>query len=144
MIKGLNGDAEELKQRKKFYGSNVIPPKEPKSFLELCWEAIQDATLIILMISATVSLILWFVTFFTNQSESGEGEDEEGWIDSVAILGSVVIVVLVTAFNDYAKERQFRGLQNKIAADHYFAVIRNGEVKQVPVAEIVVGDICQV
>lgn len=96
------------------------------------------------MISAVVSLILWSVTFFTNKSESGEGDDEEGWIDSVAILGSVVIVVLVTAGNDYAKERQFRGLQNKIAADHYFAVIRGGETIQIPVAEIVVGDICQV
>lgn len=54
------------------------------------------------------------------------------------------MVVLVTAFNDYSKERQFRGLQNRIEGEHKFAVIRQGEVKQISVSDIVVGDICQV
>ncbi|GFX30496.1 plasma membrane calcium-transporting ATPase 3 [Trichonephila clavipes] len=73
-----------------------------------------------------------------------EGESEAGWIEGVAILVSVVIVVLVTAFNDYTKERQFRGLQNRIEHEHKFSVIRGGEVMQIPVSDIVVGDICQV
>lgn len=55
-----------------------------------------------------------------------------------------MVVVLVTAFNDWRKERQFRGLQEKIEGEHRFATIRGGEVLQVPVAELVVGDICQV
>jgi len=38
-------------------------------------------------------------------------EDNHGWIEGVAILIAVVIVVLVTAFNDWSKEKQFRGLQ---------------------------------
>jgi len=54
------------------------------------------------------------------------------------------VVVLVTAFNDYSKERQFRGLQSRIEGEHKFSVIRQGEVKQVSVSDIVVGDICQV
>lgn len=62
----------------------------------------------------------------------------------MAILVSVVIVVLVTAFNDYTKERQFRGLQNRIEHEHKFSVIRGGEVIQIPVSDLVVGDICQV
>lgn len=57
---------------------------------------------------------------------------------------SVIVVVLVTAFNDYSKERQFRGLQSRIEGEHKFSVIRQGEVKQIIVSEIVVGDICQV
>ena len=40
-----------------------------------------------------------------------EDESEAGWIEGAAILVSVIIVVLVTAFNDYTKERQFRGEQ---------------------------------
>jgi len=56
----------------------------------------------------------------------------------------VVVVVLVTAFNDWRKERQFRGLQNKIEHEHKFATIRGGEVLQVPVSDLLVGDICQV
>lgn len=39
-----------------------------------------------------------------------EGESEAGWIEGAAILVSVIIVVLVTAFNDYTKEKQFRGI----------------------------------
>jgi hypothetical protein len=41
-----------------------------------------------------------------------EDESEAGWIEGAAILVSVIIVVLVTAFNDYTKERQFRGFHS--------------------------------
>ena len=34
-----------------------------------------------------------------------EGEEKAGWIEGVAILISVVVVVVVTAFNDYTKVR---------------------------------------
>lgn len=57
---------------------------------------------------------------------------------------SVIIVVLVTAFNDWSKEKQFRGLQSRIEQEQKFTVIRKGQVIQVPVAEIVVGDIAQI
>lgn len=43
-----------------FFGSNVIPPKPPKTFLQLAFEAIQDTTLIVLIIAALVSLALSF------------------------------------------------------------------------------------
>lgn len=73
-----------------------------------------------------------------------EDEAKYGWIEGLAILISVIVVVLVTAFNDYSKERQFRGLQSRIEGEHKFSVIRQAEVKQVSVSDIVVGDICQV
>lgn len=38
----------------------------------------------------------------------------------------------------------YRGLQNRIEGEHKFAVIRGGEVNQVPISEIVVGDVCQI
>jgi len=46
--------------RRKIYGRNYIPPKKPKTFLELIWEALQDVTLIILEVAAVVSLVLSF------------------------------------------------------------------------------------
>jgi Ca2+ transporting ATPase len=73
-----------------------------------------------------------------------ESESKANWIEGAAILVAVVVVVFVTAFNDWQKERQFRQLQNKIESEHKFAVIRNGEVIQLPVADILAGDICQV
>ncbi|XP_065297279.1 plasma membrane calcium-transporting ATPase 2 isoform X7 [Dermacentor albipictus] len=146
---GLSGSAADLEHRRATFGANSIPPKAPKTFLQLVWEALQDMTLIILQVAAFVSLVLAFIE--PEDSDEGHGgkpkepgESEAGWIEGVAILVSVVIVVLVTAFNDYTKERQFRGLQNRIEQEHKFAVIRGGEVNQIGVTEIVVGDICQV
>lgn len=73
-----------------------------------------------------------------------DSEAEAGWIEGAAILLSVVCVVLVTAFNDWSKEKQFRGLQNRIEQEQKFTVVRGGQVIQINVSEIVVGDIAQV
>ncbi|KAL1129907.1 hypothetical protein AAG570_012851 [Ranatra chinensis] len=140
---GLSGSVADSDHRRETFGSNTIPPKPPKTFLQLVWEALQDVTLIILEIAALVSLGL---SFYKPADEVTTDDDEakHGWIEGLAILISVIVVVLVTAFNDYTKERQFRGLQSRIEGEHKFSVIRQGEVKQISVGDIVVGDICQI
>lgn len=102
--------------------------------------------MIILCISAAISLVLWLITEYGSWIglDHDADEDEYGWIDSLAIFISVCAVCFVTAFNDYSKEKQFRGLQKKLETDHHFPVIRNAAVVQVQNADIVVGDICQV
>jgi P-type Ca2+ transporter type 2B len=112
--------------------------------LRLVWDALKDVTLIILMGAALLSLALYFILpLIEDKDDHEEGESSE-WIESVAILFSVVVVVLVTAFNDYTKEKQFRGLQSRIEGEHKFTVLRAGQSHQIFVGEIVVGDICQV
>ncbi|XP_040851128.1 plasma membrane calcium-transporting ATPase 2 isoform X6 [Ochotona curzoniae] len=152
-VEGLPGTAPDLEKRKQIFGQNFIPPKKPKTFLQLVWEALQDVTLIILEIAAIISLGL---SFYHPPGESNEGcataqggaedegEAEAGWIEGAAILLSVICVVLVTAFNDWSKEKQFRGLQSRIEQEQKFTVVRAGQVVQIPVAEIVVGDIAQI
>lgn len=135
---GINGLQFDIQRRSDIYGKNMIPPKPPKSFLQLMWEAVQDATLIMLVIAAVISLGLSFLP----KSESESGEATANWIEGVAILIAVAIVVFVTAFNDWSKERQFRGLQNKLESEHTIAVIRAGDVAQTVVQDIVVGDVC--
>ncbi|KAF7208048.1 plasma membrane calcium-transporting ATPase 2 isoform X7 [Nothobranchius furzeri] len=151
---GLAGVQTDLDKRKEIFGKNLIPPKKPKTFLQLVWEALQDVTLIILEIAAIISLGL---SFYHPPGESSgqvcgaaaggvedEGESEAGWIEGAAILLSVVCVVLVTAFNDWSKEKQFRGLQSRIEQEQKFQVVRGSQVIQLPVADIVVGDIAQI
>lgn len=50
-------------------------------------------------------------TYFSPFSDEEAGEEHADWIEGVAILLAVIIVVFVTAFNDWSKEKQFRGLQ---------------------------------
>ncbi|XP_036957786.1 plasma membrane calcium-transporting ATPase 2-like isoform X3 [Acanthopagrus latus] len=152
-IEGLSGNPVDLEKRHTSFGKNFIPPKKAKTFLQLVWEALQDVTLIILEIAAIISLGL---SIFHPPGGDGEecgqaaggvedeGEAQAGWIEGAAILFSVIIVVLVTAFNDWSKEKQFRGLQSRIEQEQKFTVIRKGQVIQIPVAEIVVGDIAQI
>ncbi|XP_068442911.1 plasma membrane calcium-transporting ATPase 1 isoform X2 [Clinocottus analis] len=152
-IDGLSGQPGDIEKRKTVFGENVIPPKKPKTFLQLVWEALQDVTLIILEVAAIVSLGLSFYRPPDAEREhcgraaggaEDENESEAGWIEGAAILLSVICVVLVTAFNDWSKEKQFRGLQNRIEQEQKFTVVRGGQVIQISVAEIVVGDIAQV
>ncbi|XP_077387065.1 plasma membrane calcium-transporting ATPase 1-like isoform X1 [Festucalex cinctus] len=152
-IEGLSGNPVDLEKRHAAFGQNFIPPKKAKTFLQLVWEALQDVTLIILEIAAIISLGLSFYHLEGGDSEAcgqasggveDEGEAQAGWIEGAAILFSVIIVVLVTAFNDWSKEKQFRGLQSRIEQEQKFTVIRKGQVIQIPVAEMVVGDIAQI
>uniref|UniRef100_A0A8C0CXQ5 Calcium-transporting ATPase n=1 Tax=Balaenoptera musculus TaxID=9771 RepID=A0A8C0CXQ5_BALMU len=57
---GLSGNPADIERREAVFGKNFIPPKKPKTFLQLVWEALQDVTLIILEIAAIVSLGLSF------------------------------------------------------------------------------------
>ncbi|XP_053326145.1 plasma membrane calcium-transporting ATPase 2 isoform X2 [Spea bombifrons] len=150
---GLPGTLTDLEKRRQVFGQNLIPPKKPKTFLQLVWEALQDVTLIILEIAAIISLGLSFYRPPGGENEDcggvaaggeDEGEAEAGWIEGAAILLSVVCVVLVTAFNDWSKEKQFRGLQSRIEQEQKFSVVRGSQVIQIPVAELVVGDIAQI
>ncbi|KAM6895352.1 plasma membrane calcium-transporting ATPase 1 isoform 1-T1 [Xenentodon cancila] len=152
-IDGLSGQPADIEKRKTAFGQNLIPPKKPKTFLQLVWEALQDVTLIILEVAAIVSLGLSFYKPPGGEKENcgnaaggmdDENEAEASWIEGAAILLSVICVVLVTAFNDWSKEKQFRGLQSRIEQEQKFTVVRGGQIIQIPVAEIVVGDIAQV
>ncbi|XP_064094665.1 plasma membrane calcium-transporting ATPase 2-like isoform X5 [Macrobrachium nipponense] len=158
---GIVKPEESLEHRRDVFGANVIPPKAPKSFLHLVWEAMKDTTLIILQVAAVVSIVLSFFEAGEEVKEKSHEPsilvDEGGkdsvceqserappWLEGVAIIAAVVVVVFVTAFNDYSKERQFRGLQKTIESSSKFSVVRNRSIIQIPLSDIVVGDVCQI
>jgi magnesium-transporting ATPase (P-type) len=100
----MNSYMIPLQQRRHFFGTNRIPTAKSASIWLLMWHALQDPTLIILIVAAVISLAFGIVFY--------SFEDLE-WIEGIAILLSVVVVVLVASFTDYQKERQFKALQAK-------------------------------
>jgi magnesium-transporting ATPase (P-type) len=97
------------------------------------WRALQEATLIVLCISAIISLILKLAI-----PNSDEGETRStGWIEGASILGTVAIVVVVTAANDFVKDKQFRKLEQE-KDNESVLVFRDSMVQQVRVFDLVV------
>jgi Ca2+ transporting ATPase len=78
-------------------------------------ENFEDDMLRILCASALVSLFLGILT---------EGL-AEGWLEGASILFAVVLIVSVTATNNYLKEKQFQKL-NALATAKNINVMRGG------------------
>lgn len=68
--------------------------------------------------------------------------DEYGFIEALAILFSITIIVFVSAFNDYSKERQFRGLQSRLEKEQKINVLRDRTISEISITSLVVGDVC--
>lgn len=83
-LSGLSGNPADLEKRKQVFGENQIPPKKPKTFLELVWEALQDVTLIILEIAAIISLVLSFY-------RPPGGENEREYLEQTSVTLSWVL-----------------------------------------------------
>ena len=132
-------DEDEVPLRQEAFGSNALTAKKLDSFLKLCWDAVQDFVLIMLIVLGIISIVVEVVTHI----EDGE-TCSTCWIEGAAILMSVCIVVLVTAGIDYAKQFAFIRLTRSLHESNTKQVIRNGKQMAVTDDEIVVGDILSV
>ena len=125
-------DRGSVGDRVRVFGDNKPREKDPVTFCELVCDALEDTTLRILIGAACVSLIV------------GSIEDPtDGWLEGVAILCAVVIVVSVTATNDYLKDKQFRKLSAK-AEEVTVTVVRSGKEEDISTYDLVVGDLMKV
>jgi Ca2+-transporting ATPase len=120
-------------ERKNSFGENVFPEPDMKTFLELCMEALEDTTMIILCIAAAVSMLIGVIKGYPDNIM---GELYEG----LAIFAAVVVVTLVTAVNEDAKEKQFQELNREKETTNSI-VIRGGVERRVLTSEILVGDV---
>jgi Ca2+-transporting ATPase len=124
--------------RKRVFSDNRLPEKKGKSLLQLMWITYNDKVLILLSIAALVSLAIGLYQTFGTKHKDGEAPVE--WVEGVAIIVAIVIVVAVGSLNDYQKERQFAKL-NKKKQDRLVKVIRSGKTLEISVFDILVGDV---
>ncbi|OAX36045.1 calcium-translocating P-type ATPase, partial [Rhizopogon vinicolor AM-OR11-026] len=125
-----------LSERRRVFGENVLPQRASKSLLALMWLALKDKVLVLLSIAAVVSLALGLFQDFGTPLP--EGEPPVDWVEGVAIMIAVLIVVVVGSLNDWQKERQFKVLNEK-KEERGVKVIRNGVEHLID--EVVVGDV---
>lgn len=125
--------------RKRIFSDNRLPERKSKSLLQLMWMAYNDKVLILLSIAAVVSLAIGIYQSI-DTAKNGNGEAPVEWVEGVAIMVAIFIVVIVGSINDWQKERQFVKL-NKKKEDRYIKVIRSGKTQELSVYDILVGDI---
>lgn len=123
--------------RRRVYGTNKLPERKLKTIWELAWIAYNDKVLILLTIAAAISLAVGIP-----QSLHPANPDEPGveWVEGLAILVAIIIVVTVGAANDWQKERQFAKL-NKKKEDRNVKVVRSGKTVEINIHDVTVGDV---
>lgn len=123
--------------RRRIYGDNKLPERKLKSFWELAWIAYNDKVLILLTVAAAISLAVGIP-----QSLHPANPDEPGveWVEGLAILVAIIIVVTVGAANDWQKERQFAKL-NKKKENRQVNVTRSGRTEEININDVLVGDV---
>lgn len=93
--------------RIRVFGKNKLPDQKTNGFLKLFWIAYKDKIIVLLTIAAVVSLALGVY-------EALSGGPKVSWIEGVAICVAILIVTVVTAANDWQKEKQFAKLNRRV------------------------------
>ena len=102
-------------------------------FWELVWDALQDLTMIILLVAAVVSIIINPIMEKDHRSTA--------WIEGFAILMSVVVSTSVQAANNYSMERQFQKLNDEAEGNKQIRIVRDGVQTDMKLTECLVGDL---
>ncbi|XP_052177364.1 putative calcium-transporting ATPase 13, plasma membrane-type [Diospyros lotus] len=130
---GIYGTREDLNRRTEVFGSNTLEYRpslvDAKGFHQLILEALKDSPVILLLFCATLSTVIGI-------KRSGL---RQGVLDGAIVLLPIFIAVNFGAIFRFAKARRTRRLQRKAKTN--VKILRNGEVHELPVPEVVVGDV---
>lgn len=121
---------EQVEAHRAKFGPNVFPEAAQDSYLSLLVDALSSSTELILISAATVSTIVNTLT-----------DPAQGWVDGTAIFVAVFLVANIGAANDYAKQRQFRKLEESSQESDRCSVMRDGVIERIHPRDVVVGDI---
>lgn len=122
-------DKGSFEERKKLFGVNAFPKPPLHPFLWHCFQVWNDPILMLLTASGFFSLIVGTVE-----------APSHGFIEGLAIICAVLIVVLVGGANNLSQEKAFRALDDS-KEEEFFKVWRSGRLVRVPQSQVVVGDV---
>ncbi|PSN62507.1 calcium-translocating P-type ATPase [Corynespora cassiicola Philippines] len=130
---------QPFQDRIRVYGRNVLPPKKATPLWRLVWNAYNDKVLILLTIAAVISLALGLYETFGVDHPPGSPQPVD-WVEGVAIVVAIVIVVVVGSLNDWQKEKAFVRLNAK-KEEREVKVTRSGKVVMISIYDVLAGDV---
>lgn len=117
---------EEIEQSREEYGENRLSKKKRKGFFKSFLESFGDPMIKVLLIALAVNVIFLF--------------HQSSWFESVGIAIAILLATLVSTLSEYGSESAFEKLQQD-AARINCRVHRYDGLKEIPIDEIVVGDV---
>lgn len=124
MYNGLNN--EEVMQNRKKYGVNELTTVKKESFIRLLLSTLGDPIIKILLIALAIKTVFLFKNF--------------DWFETIGIVVSILLASFISSISEYGSERSFEKMQNE-ASKINCKVIRNSERIEIPISDVVVGDV---
>lgn len=126
----LNGlSNKQAEENFKIFGENKLKEKKKQSIISRFFAQFKDIMIILLLISACISLIFSFI------SKNGKSE----LFDAIIIFSIVIINASMGVFQEIKAENAMESL--KKLSSPYSKVIRNGKECLVKTTDLVIGDI---
>jgi len=125
-----SNDSKDIEERSRKFGTNKFEEEEIKPFYEFIIDALEDDMLRVLIVASLISLAVGIIK---------EGF-ATGWIEGTAIFSAVFIVVAITSFLNWKKDRQFQNLSREFKIKNV-DVKRNGIKKKIDQEELLAGDL---
>ena len=117
---------KEIEESRKKYGTNEIIIGKKETFLTLLIESLGDPIIKILLIALGIKTIFLIKDF--------------DWYETIGIVISIIIASLISTISEYASSKAFEKLMTE-SSKIKCKVIRNSKRKEIPIDEIVVGDL---
>lgn len=118
----------QVEESRKAYGANTLTEIPPDPLWKKILEGFTDPMIMILM----VALVIQVVLFFLHQAE---------WFEPVGILVAILIANGVASVSESQQEGKASALKAEAEAKEMAKVIRDGQLTEIHVSEVVVGDI---
>lgn len=117
---------KEVNESRNKYGSNSITGKNKSTFLSLFIETLGDPIIKILLIALFIKVIFLFKDF--------------DYFETIGIVLAILISSLISTVSEYGSNKAFQRMQEE-SSKIKIKVKRNGTITEIPIDDIVVGDI---
>ena len=125
-FEGLSSKAVEESRSK--HGTNALTQIPPDPLWKKILEGFKDPMIMILLVALVIQVIL----FFLGQAE---------WFEPVGILIAILIANGVASISENKQENKASALKEEEEAKEMAKVIRDGQLQEIHVSDVVVGDI---
>lgn len=123
---GMGLTSDEVIQSRQKYGQNKMTPKKKKSFFRKFLSNLSDPVIKILLGALVINLLFVFRS--------------SDWVECVGIAVSVLLATLISTLSEHSSESAFSRLEAEYSSGKA-RVIRDGQLCEIGIDEIVVGDV---